>query len=302
MERPLERRTAARTAVVWDAVRALLDGRRHRASRASSTSAAAPAASRSGSPRWVTGSPSSTPAPTPSPRSPAGPTRRACPTGSPVSRATSATCAELAPEGGVDLVLCHGVLGLVDDPAAALADDRLGAASRRCPLPAGQPAPRRRPRPRDGRPLRPGPRPAPRRASRPPERGERRFTAEEVAAAARRGRVHRDHRSHGVRVFADLVPSSLLDLEPGRARPCSSWSGRWPSAPSTSPSPASCTSSPPADPGLTRPSGPPGGGPVSREPAAGPTTRGTARSCTSTWTPSSPPWRSATGPSSPTSR
>src|SRR6185312_15129333 len=28
---------------------------------------------------------------------------------------------ELAPEGGVDLVLCHGVLGLVDDPAGALA-------------------------------------------------------------------------------------------------------------------------------------------------------------------------------------
>ena len=45
----------------------------------------------------ATGSPSSTPAPTPSPRSPAGPTRRASPTGSPASRATSATCASWRP-------------------------------------------------------------------------------------------------------------------------------------------------------------------------------------------------------------
>ena len=121
MDRPLERRTAARTAVVWDAVRALLERPDVPASSRSSTSAAAPAGSRSGWPPWATGSPSSTPAPTPSPRSPAGPTRRGWPTGSPASRATSATCAELAPEGGVDLVLCHGVLGLVEDPAAALA-------------------------------------------------------------------------------------------------------------------------------------------------------------------------------------
>ena len=100
MERPLERRTAARTAVVWDAVRALLDGQgsRARGSSRSSTSVAAPAASRSGWRPSATRSPSSTPAPTPSPRWPAGPTRRTWPTGSPASRATSAPCATWCPE------------------------------------------------------------------------------------------------------------------------------------------------------------------------------------------------------------
>ena len=71
--------------------------RGQRASSRSSTSAAAPAGSRSGWPPRATGSPSSTPAPTPWPPSPAEPTRRAWPTGSPVCRATSATCASWRP-------------------------------------------------------------------------------------------------------------------------------------------------------------------------------------------------------------
>ena len=131
MERPLERRNAARTAVVWDAVHALLEGpdrrgaagprhrRRHRRLRRPGRRARPPDHRRR-----------------PQPRRPrrAGPPRRRAGRRRPGHRASRATWApsrELAPEGGVDLVLCHGVLGLVDDPAGALADDRLGAASRR---------------------------------------------------------------------------------------------------------------------------------------------------------------------------
>ena len=88
---------------------------------ASSTSAAAPAASPSAWPSWVTGSPSSTPAPTPWPPSAAGPARWAWT--SPVSRATCPTCPRLVDEDA-DVVLCHGVLEVVDDPAAALATIR----------------------------------------------------------------------------------------------------------------------------------------------------------------------------------
>ena len=52
-------------------------------------------------------------------------------------------------------------------------------------------------------------------AARPEARGaEHRFTADElVAVLAEAG--FGEPEIHGVRVFADLVPSSLLDLEPG---------------------------------------------------------------------------------------
>ena len=46
------------------------------------------------------------------------------------------------------------------------------------------------------------------------ERGERRFTAEEVAQLLEAAGFTTT-TTHGIRVFADLVPSSLLDLEPG---------------------------------------------------------------------------------------
>ena len=47
---------------------------------------------------------------------------------------------------------------------------------------------------------------------------------------------------HAVRVFVDLVPSSLVDLEPGAAAGrWSSWSRRSPTGPSTSPSPPRST-------------------------------------------------------------
>jgi S-adenosylmethionine-dependent methyltransferase len=124
--------------------------------------------------------------------------------------------AELVPAGSADVVLCHGVLEVVAEPAAALATiaatlrpggtlsllvaqrhaaviaramaghlaqalDLLGA------VPQGQPG-----------------------------RTGHRFTAEEAtdlvgAAGFALGSVH------AVRAFADLVPSALLDLEPGAA-------------------------------------------------------------------------------------
>ena len=101
-------------------------------------------------------------------------------------------------------------------PCRGAADDRLGAAARRRPLPAGQPAARRRARPGDGRPLHPGhgrcsratrPRPADRWASTgsPPRRSPTCSAAPGSPPTS----------THGIRVFTDLVPSSLLDLEPG---------------------------------------------------------------------------------------
>lgn len=109
-----------------------------------------------------------------------------------------------------DLVLCHGVLGVVEDPAAAIGalagvlrpggalslvvGQRHAAVLRRAM--AGHLA--------EARAL----------LDNTEVEGERRFTVEEggrlLAAAGFTG-----IRSQGVRVFADLVPSQLLDLEPG---------------------------------------------------------------------------------------
>ena len=125
---------------------------------------------------------------------------------------------ELAPEGGVDLVLCHGVLGLVDDPAGGA-----GTRSPRCCGPA-VPSPcwsaSGTPPCWPGRWPATSPRPGPC-STREPDRPER-------AETGRRAPVHRrgarpacsrqpasPAARHGIRVFTDLVPSSLLDLEPG---------------------------------------------------------------------------------------
>ena len=115
-------------------------------------------------------------------------------------------------EGAADLVLCHGVLEVVDDPAAALATL--------------------------ARVLRPGGRLSLLVAQRnaavvaramaghfaqalallddtaPAGRAGRRFTSAE-AADLLVGAGFSVESVHGVRVFADLVPGSLLDLEPG---------------------------------------------------------------------------------------
>ncbi len=114
--------------------------------------------------------------------------------------------------GGVDLVLCHGVLDVVDDPEAALASIAgvlrpgghlsLLVAQRHAAVVARAMAGHFQ----DARDLLDNP-------ARAGARGSHRFTVEELGAmlsAAGFASV----AVHGVRVFADLVPASLLDLEP----------------------------------------------------------------------------------------
>ncbi len=120
---------------------------------------------------------------------------------------------DLVPEGSADVVLCHGVLEIVDDPAAAL---RTIAAALR---PGGTLS------------LLVGQRHAvvvaramaghfgqARALLDDPAAGgvTRRFTADEITSVL--GDAGFEVSTvHAVRVFADLVPSSLVDLEPGAA-------------------------------------------------------------------------------------
>ena len=117
----------------------------------------------------------------------------------------------MVPSGAADLVLCHGVLGLVDDPADALAviasllrpsgalsllvGQRHAAVLGRAV--AGHFAQARELLDRT---------PAP--------EAEHRFTADEVGGLLADGGFDLVEM-HAVRVFSDLVPSALLDLEPG---------------------------------------------------------------------------------------
>ncbi len=209
MERPLERRTAARTAVVWDAVRALLQGRGEQQvlDIGGGTGGFAVRVADLGNRVTVVD---------PSPDALAALARRADEAGV-ADRVTGlqgdlGDLRELVPEDGFDLVLCHGVLGLVDDPAEALgtiasvlrADGALsllvgqrhaavlaramaGHFTQAMHLLAGEPS---------------------------EHRTEHRFTAEELTGLLE-GAGFDIRSTHGIRVFTDLVPSSLLDLEPG---------------------------------------------------------------------------------------
>jgi S-adenosylmethionine-dependent methyltransferase len=208
MERPMERRTTARTAVVWDAVRALLDGRDEQAvlDIGGGTGGLAVRVAALGHRVTVVD---------PSPDALAALARRADEEGV-ADQVTGlqgylSDLRELAPEGGVDLVLCHGVLGLVDDPSDALAtitstlrpggalsllvNQRHAAVLARAM--AGHFTQARAMLDSDQ-----------------PDRGERRFTAEEVVDLLGAAGLTTT-TTHGIRVFADLVPSSLLDLEHG---------------------------------------------------------------------------------------
>jgi SAM-dependent methyltransferase len=122
--------------------------------------------------------------------------------------------------GSADLVLCHGVLEVVPDPAAALrtiagvlrpggllsllvaqrhaavvARAMAGHFQQALALLDDQPS---------DHPSDPGPR----------HRGGRRYTADEVLALLADAGFTAE-ATHAVRVFVDLVPGSLLDLEPG---------------------------------------------------------------------------------------
>ena len=126
------------------------------------------------------------------------------------------TLHDLVPAGTADLVLCHGVLEIVDDPAAALGsiaqalrpggtlsllvNQRHAAVVARAM--AGHFV--------QARALLDDPNPT------ATGGGARRFTAEEVTALLADAGFGAGSM-HAVRVFVDLVPSSLVDLEPGAA-------------------------------------------------------------------------------------
>jgi len=113
--------------------------------------------------------------------------------------------------GSADVVLCHGVLEVVPDPAAALRTitgvlreggllsllvaQRHAAVVARAMAGHFQQALGMLDDPASGR-------------------GGRRYTADEVAALLADAGFTLEE-THAVRVFADLVPGSLLDLEPG---------------------------------------------------------------------------------------
>jgi 2-polyprenyl-3-methyl-5-hydroxy-6-metoxy-1,4-benzoquinol methylase len=120
-----------------------------------------------------------------------------------------------------DLVLCHGVLEMVDDPAASLASiadvlrpgghlsllvaQRHAAVVARAMAGHFQAAREL---------LDDVPHGAADASGGPVGRSGRRFTHDEVVDLLRAAGLHPES-VHAVRVFADLVPGSLLDLEPG---------------------------------------------------------------------------------------
>lgn len=224
MERPYERRTSARTAVVWEAVQSLLEG----ASGAHGSDGADGAGAlrvldvgggTGGFAVRVAGLGHRVTVVDPSPDALAALGRRAAEQDV-ADRVTGlqgdlADLGDLAPEGGLDVVLCHGVLGLVDDPVAALrtiasvlrpggslsllvgqrhaavlARAMAGHFSQASALLHGESG------------------------TESARAVERRFAAEEVTGLLEEAGFA-VAGIQGVRVFTDLVPSSLLDLEPG---------------------------------------------------------------------------------------
>lgn len=126
-------------------------------------------------------------------------------------RADGAQSGPLA-QAAVDAVLCHGVLEIVDDPAAALAGlaDVLRPGGLLSLLCAQRHAAvlARAMAGHFGQAL------ATLESSTPPGGGPHRFTAEELVALLG-GAGFEPPVLHAIRVFSDLVPSSLVDLEPG---------------------------------------------------------------------------------------
>lgn len=206
MERPLERRASVRTAVVWEACRARLGESVDQTvvDIGGGTGGFAVRVAEFGHRVTVID---------PNPDALAALARRAAERGV-ADRVVGqqgdlASLGTLVEAGSADLVLCHEVLGLVEDPSAALTsirgilrsggllslvvNQRHAAVLARAM--AGQFVQAREVL--DG-----------------VVGADRRFVADELAAlVTANGFTVGD--LHGVRVFSDLVPSTLLDLEPG---------------------------------------------------------------------------------------
>ena len=218
MERPFERRTAARTAVVWEAVGAVLEGRPGARVLDIGGGTGGFAVRLAGLGHQVT-------VVDPSPDALAALARRADEAG--VADQVAGLQGDLAdlgalvPDDDVDLVLCHGVLGLVADPVAALGT--IAAALRpggTLSLLVSQQHAAVLARAMAGhltqaRALLEGtPTTADQRTDQ--RAAERRFTAEEIGDLLESAGFALT-AVQGIRVFSDLVPSTLLDLEPGAA-------------------------------------------------------------------------------------
>ncbi|MGH3414174.1 MAG: methyltransferase [Marmoricola sp.] len=218
MDHPHERRAAARTAVVWDALQPVLAGLAGDAGEQAvldiggGTGGFAVRVAELGHQVTVID---------PSPDALAAADRRAHERGV-ADRITGrqgdlADLGTLAGAGSADLVLCHGVLGIVGDPAAALAT--IGEVLRpggRLSLLVGQRHAAVLARAMAGhlgqalellRHDQPGTDTA---------GNERRFTTGEITALLD-GAGYTVEGVHAVRVFADLVPAALLEAEPGTA-------------------------------------------------------------------------------------
>lgn len=210
---------AARTAVVWSALRAVLADRVAETGRArldivdaggGTGNFAVPLAELGHTVTVVD----------PSPDSLAALERRAAEAGVTVRglQGDAADVAELLPAGTADLVLCHSVLEYVEDPAAAL------AALARLLRPGGlisvlaanavAAVLHRAVAGRFDEALRALTDPAGRWGDRDPV--PRRFTRDALTALLTTAGFT-VIETHGVRVFADLVPSRLVDIVPGGA-------------------------------------------------------------------------------------
>ncbi|MGA9746299.1 MAG: methyltransferase [Nocardioides sp.] len=217
-ETSLQRRSAARTAVVWDALREVLeaaagpDGVAEVVDIGGGTGGLAVRAAGLGHRVTVVD---------PSPDALAILARRAEESGV-ADRVTalqgdlgSLADATLVAAGSADVVLCHGVLEIVEDVAPALA--ALAATLRpggTLSLLVGQRHAAVVTRAMAGHfgqalAILEGDDPA-------TTAGGRRFTADEIATLLDAGGLDVE-TMHAVRVFVDLVPSSLVDLEPGAA-------------------------------------------------------------------------------------
>jgi SAM-dependent methyltransferase len=204
-----ERRGSARTAVVWDAVGSLLEGPpRDVLDIGGGTGGLAVRIAGLGHRVTVVD---------PSPDALAALARRAREAGVEVTgrQGDIADLADVAAPDSADLVLCHGVLEVVE-PEEALARIRdvlrpdgtlsLLVAGRHAAVVARALAGHFQ----HAHAVLDGDDPAPRAGARP----SRRFTPEEIGSLLA-GAGFDVRATQAVRVFADLVPGSLLDLEPG---------------------------------------------------------------------------------------